>query len=160
MEICSRRILLANLRCLKTISISIPKPCREKWESFNQTKLGGFCNGCQKEVIDFTAWSDDQIKNYFNNYQNSGCGRFNASQLKTYSVENVRPLKFRRWISSSAIALTLLLCNQRAEAQMLKKQFVNEWFLSHQDKDKSFTIPESASDEFELAALTLKESEK
>ncbi|WP_276372697.1 hypothetical protein [Chryseolinea sp. H1M3-3] len=46
----------------KIIQIAVPKPCHEKWSSFTKTTNGGFCGSCQKEVIDFTSWSDERAQ--------------------------------------------------------------------------------------------------
>jgi len=67
------------------IRISVEKPCTEKFENFNQTAEGGFCDSCQKEVIDFTAMTSDELVIYFSNSTGETCGRFEASQLKTYT---------------------------------------------------------------------------
>lgn len=46
----------------KNFQIAVPKPCHENWESFTKTSKGGFCASCNKEVIDFTSWSDERLK--------------------------------------------------------------------------------------------------
>jgi hypothetical protein len=55
----------------KNIQITVPKPCDEKWSSFTKTSQGGFCSSCQKEVIDFTSWSDERLMLYFKNRNNN-----------------------------------------------------------------------------------------
>ncbi len=72
----------------KNIEITIPKPCHETWGSFAKTSSGGFCSACQKEVIDFTSWSDERIKSYFKNIMGNTCGRFRQDQLKTYTYDD------------------------------------------------------------------------
>lgn len=66
------------------IQISVEKPCFEKFENFNQTSAGGFCDSCQKEVIDFTTMTSQEILNHFSKNSGETCGRFETSQLKTY----------------------------------------------------------------------------
>ncbi|MFK7814460.1 MAG: carboxypeptidase-like regulatory domain-containing protein [Maribacter sp.] len=66
------------------IRISVKKPCSEKFENFTPTAAGGFCDSCQKEVIDFTAMTSDELINHFSNTSGQTCGRFKNSQLKTY----------------------------------------------------------------------------
>ncbi|WP_333818851.1 carboxypeptidase-like regulatory domain-containing protein [Ohtaekwangia sp.] len=65
-------------------TLTIPQPCHEKWSNFSKTKHGGFCSSCQKEVIDFTTWDEDRIKEYFVKHSNT-CGRFRSNQLKEYT---------------------------------------------------------------------------
>lgn len=69
----------------QNFSLTIKKPCSEKFDEFQATAIGGFCNLCQKEVIDFTKMSDSEILQYFKNGQKNTCGRFREAQLKTYS---------------------------------------------------------------------------
>lgn len=66
------------------IRISVEKPCSEKFENFEQTSTGGFCGSCQKEVIDFTKMTSQEILNHFSVNSGETCGQFKASQLKTY----------------------------------------------------------------------------
>lgn len=62
--------------------ISIPKPCHENWNEMSPREQGAFCNVCSKTVIDFTALSDEQVRNYFlENRGNKTCGRLRKDQL-------------------------------------------------------------------------------
>ena len=64
----------------KNVHISIDKPCNEKFENFKPTELGGFCMSCEKEVIDFSKMTNQQIIDKLKNTTNS-CGRFQETQL-------------------------------------------------------------------------------
>jgi len=98
----------------KDFTLTVPKPCHEKWEHFTPTKKGRFCGACQKAVIDFTSWDAEQIKQYFSHHAQPVCGRFNASQLTTYHPSSsVR----RSWMPASLVALLLLLVSRPTEAQ-------------------------------------------
>ncbi|WP_048331077.1 carboxypeptidase-like regulatory domain-containing protein [Bizionia psychrotolerans] len=68
------------------LNVSIKTPCSENYNTFSPTKAGGFCNSCEKEVIDFTNMKSEAIINYFKlkNTQNT-CGRFNSSQLTSFN---------------------------------------------------------------------------
>ena len=68
----------------KAIQIAVPKPCHENWNSFTKTSNGGFCSSCQKEVIDFTSWSDERLKLYFKNLSHNTCGQIPAGAA--YSI--------------------------------------------------------------------------
>lgn len=65
----------------KNIHLSIANPCSENWNNMTTTSHGAFCLQCQKEVIDFSKLSDDQILNYFNTTQELTCGKVKSSQL-------------------------------------------------------------------------------
>lgn len=62
------------------LTIHIPTPCTQNWNSFPQNATGGFCSQCSKTVIDFTQLSDKKL---YQALQNPGkiCGRFTQSQL-------------------------------------------------------------------------------
>src|SRR6185295_10334318 len=89
----------------KQFTLSIPTPCNEKASSFTPTSRGSFCSSCQKEVIDFTSWSDERIARYFNNTTNT-CGRFKADQLKLYEVVITKP---SRWLMLARVAMVTAL---------------------------------------------------
>src|SRR5689334_23190249 len=99
----------------QSLTLTIPKPCTEKWQNFNPTARGGFCSGCQKEVIDFTTWGDEKIKAWFSSHTGSTCGRFKADQLKIYSFEATT--NRRAWLPLSFVGMSLLLGNHISQAQ-------------------------------------------
>ncbi|SKC72758.1 carboxypeptidase-like regulatory domain-containing protein [Ohtaekwangia koreensis] len=92
----------------KSITLSVPKPCNERWENFTPTTRGGFCKGCQKEVIDFTAWSDDALQKYIFKQGRIPCGRFNPSQLKVYTADEPRYAVYT-WLPVSMLSAMLLV---------------------------------------------------
>ncbi|RAW00640.1 carboxypeptidase-like regulatory domain-containing protein [Pseudochryseolinea flava] len=67
-----------------TYSLSIAKPCNEKWEDFTPQDKGGYCSSCAKVVVDFTTMSDYQILEFLKNKKAHTCGRFTKDQLKSY----------------------------------------------------------------------------
>jgi hypothetical protein len=117
------------------IKISIPTPCPQKWSSFTKTKQGGFCASCQKEVIDFTTWSDDQVKAYFKSGSGKTCGRFRADQLKMYSYDSGSHLRLR-WVSFSLAGLLLFFTSKQLSAQSNPKQ-TTEQYLPEEDVQKT-----------------------
>lgn len=94
-------------------NLSIPTPCNEKWENFRPAAEGGFCSSCSKVVIDFTSMTESEIKAYFKKSNNSTCGRFRSSQLKTYSEpeKNSRI----RFLPLHVLGLSLLVSNIKAQ---------------------------------------------
>lgn len=63
------------------IQINIPNPCSEDWEQMPPCEHGRFCAHCQKQVIDFTNWSDTALYQFFSNNGSQVCGRFSTYQL-------------------------------------------------------------------------------
>jgi hypothetical protein len=99
----------------KQFALTVPTPCHENWNTFTPTQKGKFCGACQKEVIDFTARTDDEIKHYFKNNTQSTCGRFKQQQLKIYPTTEVRPKSHSAW--AAFVAFLMLLVHEPAEAQ-------------------------------------------
>jgi hypothetical protein len=97
--------------------LSIPKPCNADWSNFTSTTHGGFCEGCKKEVIDFTTWNDEEIKDFFKSSESATCGRFNVNQLKGYTFHNSKIKKQNAWLPLSILGCSLLLPPGRSEAQ-------------------------------------------
>lgn len=99
------------------IEIAIPKPCHEDWRKFTPTAQGGFCQACQKEVIDFTQWTDNSIALYFDKAQGNTCGRFRESQLKRFSPNQTAN---NRWPLAAMLTLAALGLNKPLEAKAPK----------------------------------------
>src|SRR5688500_13679905 len=118
----------------KKFEIAVPKPCHEKWSSFTKTHQGGFCSPCQKEVIDFTTWSDDRIKLYFKNLSGNTCGRFRPEQLKVYTYD--RPTaKPYGWVSVFFAGGLLLFSSRQTFAQQ-RNDFAHHPTEQYQPEDK------------------------
>ena len=62
-------------------TLTIDKPCEQKWASMTKSDAGRFCSHCSKTVIDFTQLTDAEIIQIIE--QNSGklCGRLAKQQL-------------------------------------------------------------------------------
>ncbi|MEM6718990.1 MAG: carboxypeptidase-like regulatory domain-containing protein [Bacteroidota bacterium] len=82
--------------------VKIPKPCHENWNQMSPTEKGKFCNMCRKEVIDFTAHSDEEVLRYFSKHKNI-CGRFHGSQLNRKLIADRK--KRNHWLSYAASLL-------------------------------------------------------
>lgn len=104
------------------INLKINTPCSENFNQFTPTLDGGFCGTCQKEVIDFSKKSSNQIMNYFKNNSNQDtCGKFNTSQLKTYSENNSQRKKYSIWSGLGLACLSLFTFNTvQAQTETVK----------------------------------------
>lgn len=106
-------------------SLEISNPCSEKFNQFKKTKQGGFCNSCQKEVVDFTGMSPNEIINYFKQNSNQKtCGQFADFQLTTY-IENTKPKKHNYFAKIGLACLSLFSFNT-IQAQVNKPKPVIE----------------------------------
>lgn len=100
----------------RDLHLSIPKPCHEKWSSFKTTAHGGFCDSCQKEVIDFTKWDEERIRTYFTTRPLHACGRFRADQLKVYSFPH-SPSARSTWLPLLMASIVTVLTSRQVLAQ-------------------------------------------
>jgi hypothetical protein len=121
----------------KTFALSIPKPCHEKWSAFTPTQRGGFCASCSKDVIDFTHWSEQQLKDYFKQRPSNTCGRFRVQQLTDYTLSQTK----RPWFAS-LIAFTILLLSKPADAQLPQKPNTEQPVLTKEEPMKADSIVE------------------
>lgn len=100
------------------LSISISKPCSEKFSTFEKTGHGGFCNSCEKEVIDFRKMTNNQVLHFVQNSEDNVCGNFKTSQLNRI-METSKPIqqtKFK-FLRIAAIAMLSLTSLHHIQAQ-------------------------------------------
>jgi len=85
------------------LNLNIKKPCSENFNSFSSTKNGGFCNSCEKEVVDFTNMNFEEVQNYFKkNKTKNTCGRFYSNQL---SIKRNSKIGFYGWLSVAFLSI-------------------------------------------------------
>jgi hypothetical protein len=106
------------------INLEIKQPCSENFNSFKKTEKGGFCNSCEKEVIDFSKMTSDEIINYFKiNSNTKTCGKFNKKQFETLSLSNQpkRKLSFFGGIGLACLSF-FTFGTLQAQQQTIKKE--------------------------------------
>jgi CarboxypepD_reg-like domain len=100
-------------------AIQLNKPCHENWDNMTDIAGGKFCAGCQKNVVDFSKLSNQQILDHLTRSGNL-CGRFDKMQfdnLNLYlSANNKKPSLFRNW--AFAVVLLSLLPFTNADAKI------------------------------------------
>lgn len=91
----------------KGIRLSVPEPCQEKWSDMNPSERGRYCASCDKVVVDFTGFTDEQILNHFLETSGKQCGRFHPVQLdkKIVPVRNVERASAMSLFFSSLLVL-------------------------------------------------------
>lgn len=103
----------------RQFSLSVDKPCLEKWDDFTPTSTGGFCRSCSKNVIDFTKMSDAEIIEYFKSKPANTCGRFSPEQLRTYSQITITTTNQGfKWIRTGLLGLLTLLVSKPGNASI------------------------------------------
>ena len=63
------------------MQIRVSSPCSQKWDDMRSGDGAAFCQACQKEVIDFTGMSDEQLRRFWDRQSQQVCGRFREGQL-------------------------------------------------------------------------------
>lgn len=108
----------------KAIKLQVAEPCHENWAKMEAAEQGRFCLACSKTVVDFTAMSDKQLYDYFQNYSGNTCGRLQNDQLNRNLVAEQQ--KSRGWFryALSALLPALLLTNRAVAQGEVKKEKV------------------------------------
>ncbi|RMA64858.1 carboxypeptidase-like regulatory domain-containing protein [Ulvibacter antarcticus] len=92
----------------KAITIRIPEPCHENWTEMSPTEKGKFCGVCTKEVIDFTAKTDEDLVKTLSGKTNV-CGRFKKNQLdREVKLERKSGINLAPYAASLLLPLSLL----------------------------------------------------
>ncbi len=71
-------------------SIQIDNPCAENWNTMTKTDKGKFCAMCEKNVIDFSKLTDNEILKIIESNTNGNknlCGRFTQTQLNRVLID-------------------------------------------------------------------------
>jgi len=114
-----------------SLKISIPTPCHEDLGKMDKTEKGRFCLSCQKEVIDFSKMSDDDIVLYFEKKKMEEakvCGTFRADQVletknkieipvQTYFYAKNNHQKFL-WMLFACMGMFFVSCNSKTKGEV------------------------------------------
>jgi hypothetical protein len=143
----------------RSLTLSIPSPCSQQWNSFKQVAGGGFCSSCSKVVVDFTSMTDKQIIDYFKHADGATCGKFLPGQLKTFTVHQsprVQPGLFL--LKAGFISLLLFAISKPASAQPPTRKQNTELLSSHRVTKDSISfrgIVKSAEDHSPLPGVNV-----
>lgn len=96
------------------LQLHIPQPCHEDWNKMTPVDKGKFCGSCNKQVVDFSLMSDQQVLNYFSTATGKTCGRFAEDQLQRELVPTKIERKKAWWI---ALMMPFLLLFEKTNAQ-------------------------------------------
>jgi hypothetical protein len=66
------------------LKILIPEPCTQKWTDMVSAQNGRYCQQCEKEVVDFTKMTSEELKSWFTASNGKVCGRIIPSQLEEF----------------------------------------------------------------------------
>jgi hypothetical protein len=109
----------------KKLQLKIAEPCHENWDGMTPVEKGKFCGSCQKEVVDFSNMSDQQLVAFFKKPSTGSlCGRFNSEQLdRDMEIPRKRIpwLKYFFQIAIPAFLLTIKANGQKGRPQIMGK---------------------------------------
>ncbi len=103
------------------LQLSIPAPCGESWEDMTPEAQGRHCQKCDRNILDFTHYSDRQLLDLVQKKNGQLCGRFTANQLN-------RPLIAPKMIDRTydlravALGLGMLACVPAYSAVNVRSQ--------------------------------------
>lgn len=109
--------------------IVINNPCSEKLSEMQRIESGFYCGVCKKNVINFTNYTEDQLKSYFSTLNNkSTCGVFLPKQVEiTYlNRKNVRYFSLNKLL----VILAYLFSCFSLKAQSLNTEKIQNEFGS------------------------------
>ncbi len=91
------------------IELSIPTPCSQNWEEMSVNDAGRFCDNCNKTVIDFTHYSDQQLADFFKRSKGKVCGKFKDDQLEKplHALQNSQNRSLPQLLISAALVIGL-----------------------------------------------------
>lgn len=126
--------------------LSIPTPCDENWDKMTPTEKGRFCQVCNKNVFDFTAYSDHQLLDYIKNNGNI-CGRLNSTQLNRpiISYQNSPGLLTRASTILAFMSSSLAVFSQNTEKPNTEVKTILVEPEVHQNEQSN---PKDSSDVF------------
>ncbi len=81
--------------------VKIPEPCHESWDKMTPTQQGKFCLSCEKEVVDFSQKSTNEIINYFQTRRNTEerlCGRFDIKHVEQPLKKTKFYYRYFNWV--------------------------------------------------------------
>src|SRR5262245_11001367 len=98
-----------------SLTVQLNDPCQENWHDMEATQQGRFCNKCEKPVVDFTGFTDQQVLHYFMANPHPVCGRLHQSQ-RDHTFAEIAPKTNRRLAPVAATLLTLTAIATEATA--------------------------------------------
>lgn len=133
----------------RSFTISIKEPCTQNWDEMSPDNAGRFCASCQKTVIDFTKFSDEELSSYFRQLEHFGCGRFTKKQLSVAIPQRPRRLTFwavNKFAAASLVAALGLSFKAGAQVNIAPTHSVSERKVNNTIPEKITVIKGTVKD--------------
>jgi len=105
--------------------IEIKTPCHENWNNMQISPGGRYCANCQKNVVDFSGLSNQEIIERLSNADNL-CGKFDKLQfdsLNSYlSEKGEKPSFFKSWTYAAMMLGMLPFISMETKAKPVYEQ--------------------------------------
>lgn len=88
--------------------LKIEHPCQENWHEMRDVPVGRYCLHCQKQVYDFTEFTDKELLDILENFPEKICGRFRKEQINRVLKNTQTSHKSPRFsvVAASLLALS------------------------------------------------------
>jgi len=127
----------------KISEITIAEPCLQNWDEMEKGEGFNFCKACNKNVIDFSAYTNAEIINVLANAGSSICGRLSQTQLNQLNYHlAIVPTSNRNWmkyLGVLAIGMSIFMMDARAEN--LKTPIEITRGINNKTDDKKTVVP-------------------
>jgi len=103
---------------MKTKSLKITKPCSENWDKMTASEQGKFCASCNKNILDFTHLTPEEIIEQLKKVKGKTCVRLTQNQQNTPIVDFKPSANFKIPYSKTVASLLLLASFTSADANV------------------------------------------
>jgi hypothetical protein len=150
----------------KIQSISIKNPCHENWDNMTDIADGKFCNSCQKNIVDFTELSNEEIVDWISSPVRI-CAKVDKEKLKdlnNYIAQcNNHPFPWKKFLAASLIGILPIVKTEAKPNNALIEQTTSSYKINNQairsDTVKKITLSGrviSNKDSSSIAGATVK----
>jgi hypothetical protein len=146
------------------MKITIPAPCEQKWSEMKSCGLNRFCTNCEKEIIDFTYYSDAALRKVIEEKGGKICGKFTENQLNRELVNLPKKQSFFGKFSAKWLSFYLLLSSpfETLKAQVTTEQSAT-WKTDSFDSTKNIIsgiVVDAQNEPIPFVKIKLMELEK
>jgi hypothetical protein len=101
----------------KSIEVHIASPCHENWNEMTANEQGAFCKSCQKNVIDFSTKTQNEIYDIVTLNSGGLCGRFREDQLNEPVIKSEIHSNLFNWKAIAASLAALIAADKNINAK-------------------------------------------
>jgi hypothetical protein len=129
----------------RELQVSVEKPCTEAWDYMQPVSEGRYCLHCNKQVIDFTSFSDAELVHWFSTHSGQVCGRLDERQVNraihmdTWTGTWHYRFTPYRWLLGISMGLGLM---SRLDARYILPKAPTVW----QENKNAYASPEPAAE--------------